>query len=283
MNTIKDNRSGSCSHATAITAAAEQVPGSQQLHSVSAPVSDFQQTAQQVQLPARPPAASIQPTPQLIESQVNAVRGEPVLSEQPSESKQSSKPKRNNDHKEKSKYCPIHEVTSHSYEECRSKNYTNCQYCKAEFKKGEYVEHLFNHCSGPRCFKCGRRGHMSNKCNSSRPNRPYTQQYSSNRNQRQDNNNRTYYSNRDRAPRSYRRSRSPVERERRSRSHSHSKHWTRSHRRSRSPPTRRARSPPTNRRSRSLSPARVAARRAPPATTASASVATHSGSQTQTQ
>ncbi len=62
------------------------------------------------------------------------------------------------------KWCVIHQSKSHDTEECRHKDYTQCQHCKAEFDQGDYPYHLQAECQAPKCFNCGRFGHTKAQC-----------------------------------------------------------------------------------------------------------------------
>ncbi len=77
------------------------------------------------------------------------------------------------------KYCIIHQTTSHDTEECKLRYQTHCYYCDETFAAGHYAVHLHTSCQAPKCYNCGRFGHKSPDCKApkrARSGRPQQQQ-----------------------------------------------------------------------------------------------------------
>ena len=69
-------------------------------------------------------------------------------------------------------WCTIHEVVTHNIQNCRSKDQTECKWCKTRFAPGGYASHV-PQCTAPRCNCCGRLGHKWRHCKDNKDKQNY--------------------------------------------------------------------------------------------------------------
>lgn len=61
------------------------------------------------------------------------------------------------------RFCPIHKVRSHSLDQCKLRDATQCPYCQVDIQLGTLAAHI-PRCQGRRCANCGRLGHTDRWC-----------------------------------------------------------------------------------------------------------------------